>query len=181
MSHASRQDKDIIQLKPKVGISSCLLGNEVRYDGGHKHARYLIDTLGEYFEFVPYCPEVAIGLGTPRVPIRLVNHASDIRAVNSDNPEIDVSEALSTYAESVLAGLHSLSGFIVKKGSPSCGMEQVQVFQNEIPSYAGRGIFTARLMQLLPELPVEEEGRLMDQCWRENFIARVFTYYRQSL
>lgn len=177
MSHAPRETKNKIQLKPKLGISSCLLGNKVRYDGGHKHNRYITSRLSEFFEFISYCPEVAIGLGTPREPIRLVKHSSGIRAENSNNPDVDLSDALRTYAESVQ--LHSLSGCIVKQGSPSCGMLDVEVMQNEILSHNGRGIFTARLMQLFPELPVEEEGRLMDQHVRENFIARVFAYHQR--
>ena len=179
MSHASGVNQDNTQLKPRLGISSCLLGHNVRYDGGHKHNPHITAALGQVFEFVPFCPEVAIGLGTPRAPIRLLYRSSGIRAENIDNPDMDVGDALRDYAEAVLPEISNLSGCIVKKGSPSCGKEKVQILRNAIPCHDGRGIFTARLMQLLPGLPIEEEGRLMDQRLREDFIARVLSYHHQ--
>lgn len=163
----------------RIGISSCLLGQEVRFDGGHKHNGYITESLGQFFEFVPYCPEVAIGLGIPRPPIRLVKGTHGPRARGVRNPELDVTDKLVTYAEEVAPKLHGLSGYILKKGSPSCGMERVKVYGPQGMSVAtGPGLYAGTLMAQLPELPFEEEGRLMDPVLRENFVERVFVYHR---
>ncbi len=160
-----------------VGISACLLGQQVRYDGGHKRSSYCLDVLSECFDFRPFCPEVAIGLGTPREPIRLVGTASAPRALGTKDPTLDVTAPLRDYADRVGAGHSELCGYILMKGSPSCGMERVKVYHaNGNPNEAGRGIFAARLMQCNPALPVEEEARLNDAVLRENFITRVFVY-----
>ena len=164
--------------RPRLGISACLLGEEVRFDGGHKYNGYVNLTLAEHFEFVSFCPEVASGLGTPRTPIRLVNVDGQVRALDVKNPALDATDKLLQYASSVLPQLAGLSGYIVKKGSPSCGMERVKVYHKEIPTANGRGIYTEQVLQSAPNLPVEEEGRLMDSRLRENFITRVFTYFR---
>jgi uncharacterized protein YbgA (DUF1722 family)/uncharacterized protein YbbK (DUF523 family) len=170
------------ETRPKLGISSCLLGAEVRYDGGHKHNAYVTKTLAQHFDFISFCPEQAIGLPTPRPPIRLVAERGDslIRAVEVRDPSIDHSQLLSQYALKVLSKLENLSGYIVKKDSPSCGMERVKVYERQSapPVKRGVGLFTAKLMQARPELPIEEEGRLMDPRLRENFITRVFTMCR---
>ncbi len=166
--------------RPKIGISSCLLGSEVRYDGGHKHNSYITRTLGEYFEFVPFCPEVAIGLGIPRTPIRLVASDAGPRAVNIQDPTVDYTEALDAYAGKVTPVLNDYCGYLVKKDSPSCGMERVKVYYRDDapPVREAAGIYTARLLRDHPEIPVEEEGRLMDPGLRENFIERVYALYR---
>jgi len=164
----------------RIAISSCLLGNQVRYDAGHKHNAYITQTLGEYFEFVPFCPEVAIGLGIPRPPIRLVSIDGSIRVRGVNNPQQDVTEALIENAEAVVHQLRNVSGYLFKTGSPSCGMERVKVYhaQSGHPLESSPGMFAATIMRALPELPVEEEGRLMDPRLRENFIERVFIYHR---
>jgi len=163
----------------RIGISSCLLGQEVRFDGGHKHNGYITESLGQFFEFVPYCPEVAIGLGIPRPPIRLVKGAHGPRARGVRDAELDVTDKLVAYAEKVVPKLHGLSGYILKKGSPSCGMERVKVYGPQGMSVAtGPGLYARTLMAQLPELPFEEEGRLMDPVLRENFVERVFVYHR---
>lgn len=163
----------------RLGISSCLLGQEVRYDGGHKHNGYITETLGQFFEFVPFCPEVAIGLGIPRPPIRLVKSAQRVRARGIKDPALDVTDQLQGYAERVAPKLHDISGYILKKGSPSCGMERVKIYGSKGMSVAsGAGVYAATLMELLPALPFEEEGRLMDPVLRENFVERVFVYHR---
>ena len=163
----------------RIGVSSCLLGQEVRYDGGHKHQPYLTATLARYFEFVAYCPEVAIGMGVPRPPIRLVQFKNKIRVVGVKDDAIDVTDALRNYAMQVASQVQDISGYIFKKGSPSCGMERVKVFTEKgMPQKNGRGMFADTLMQCLPLLPMEEEGRLMDPVLRENFIERVFLYRR---
>ncbi len=161
-----------------VGISACLLGQKVRFDGGHKRSRYCLDILSECFEFQSFCPEMAIGLGTPRQPIRLVDLPEGRRAVGTKNRDLDVTEALQDYAEQVHKEATDLCGYILMKGSPSCGMERVKVYHpNGNPNVAGAGLFAERLMQLHPALPVEEEGRLKDHVLRENFITRVFVYH----
>lgn len=163
----------------RIGISGCLLGQEVRYDGGHKHNGYITDTLGRFFEFVPFCPEVAIGMGVPRAPIRLVKTAGAVRARGVRDAALDFTDPLTAYAERVAPKLGQLSGYILKKGSPSCGMERVKrVTPKGTPAGTGAGVYAARLMALRPELPFEEEGRLMDPVLRENFIERVFVYHR---
>ncbi len=167
----------------RIGISSCLLGQAVRFDGGHKRNNYVIDTLGRHFEFVPVCPEVAIGLGTPRQPVRLVGDARRPRVVGTKDPTLDVTAALQDYGRTKAAELHDLSGYILKRGSPSCGMERVKVYSGHGgPPRHGVGVYAREIMEQLPALPVEEEGRLMDPVLRENFIQRVFVYHRwQSL
>ncbi|PZW41971.1 DUF523 and DUF1722 domain-containing protein [Pseudomonas sp. URMO17WK12:I2] len=164
--------------KPTLGVSACLLGSEVRYNGGHKASRLCLDQLSEYFDFVPYCPEVAIGLGTPREPIRLVGDPGAPRAVGTVHPDQDHTDALAAYGEQVAAELPAISGYIVMQQSPSCGLERVKVYQdNGHPSEPkGRGIFTRVLTERHPNLPIEEEGRLNDPVLRENFLTRVFTY-----
>ncbi|WP_455217972.1 YbgA family protein [Kaarinaea lacus] len=182
MQQNDQQDleKNYIPHKVRIATSSCLLGNEVRYDGGHKHNRYLTDSLSLYFDFVPFCPEAAIGMGIPRPPIRLVKKPDGIHAVGINDPSMDKTSELRNYASQVASQqLTDICGFIFKKDSPSCGMERVRVFDdNQVPSKTGSGIFAGEIMNVCPNLPVEEEGRLMDPVLRENFIERVFIYYR---
>lgn len=162
-----------------VGVSSCLLGERVRYDGGHKGHSYITRTLGDYFEFRPFCPELAIGLGVPRKPIRLQRQADNtVRCIQSDAPGKDYTEALLACADEQRHWQQALCGYILKKDSPSCGMERVKVWDNTMPSRDGVGLFARRLMENFPYLPVEEEGRLGDAVLRENFIQRVFAMRR---
>ncbi len=163
----------------RVGISACLLGDEVRFDGGHKRDAYINGTLGRYFEFVPFCPEVAAGLGTPREPIRLVQTGSGVRARGVKNRDLDPTEALAAHGDEVADSAGDLAGVILKRASPSCGMERVKVYhENGNPLTQGRGIFAERLLARRPLLPAEEEGRLGDPVLRENFIQRVFVFHR---
>ena len=163
----------------RVGVSSCLLGEAVRYDGGHKHNRYITQILGKFFDFIPICPEVAIGLGAPRPSIRLVGDPHAPRAVGAKTPDLDVTEELDAYASSMVETCRDLSGYLLKRSSPSCGMERVKVFRDGgMPSKTGTGIYAKRLMAELPLMPVEEEGRLTDPVLRENFVSRVFVYRR---
>jgi len=167
----------------RVATSSCLLGEEVRFDGGHKHNGYLTKTLARYFELIPFCPEVAIGLGVPRPPIRLMAKDGQVRVVGVADPSIDVTQDLVDYGRSVAARLDGVSGYIFKRGSPSCGMERVKIYTDKgMPVDSGAGLYAQTIMHELPLLPTEEEGRLMDPVLRENFIERVFVYHRwQSL
>lgn len=161
----------------RLGVSSCLLGDPVRFDGGHKRDPFITERLAEWFDFAPVCPEVAVGLGTPRQPIRLVGDPQRPRAVGVRDPALDVTGALQAYGRETAHALQGLAGFIVKRGSPSCGMERVRVYAGAgAPQAAGTGLFTRELMAAQPELPVEEEGRLNDPVLRENFIERVFVY-----
>ncbi len=164
----------------KIGASACLLGRAVRHDGGHTRSRYITDTLGRHFELLPFCPEVAAGLGTPRPAIQLRQTDAGIRVVGTRDPDFDVTDAMRTASSNAIPGMTELSGYILKKDSPSCGMERVRIYKgnNQPPERVGRGIFAAQLMRAFPELPVEEEGRLNDPVLRENFLARVFTYHQ---
>ncbi len=163
----------------RVGISSCLLGEEVRYDSGHKRNRYITQILGQFFEFVPACPEVAIGLGVPRPPIRLTGDPENPNAVGVTDSTFDVTEKLDQYARSRVETTRTFSGYIFKRGSPSCGMERVKVFDaSGMPSKHGAGVFAKRLMDEIPLMPTEEEGRLTDPVLRENFVTRVYVYDR---
>jgi len=161
-----------------IGISSCLLGEQVRYDGGHKRDRFVTEQLAPYLRFIPLCPEVGSGMSTPRPPIRLVGDPSDPRVVGVNDPELDVTAQLRTYSENALASLTGISGYILKKDSPSCGMKRVKVYPPSGGSARrlGSGIFAHTLMSRLPNLPVEDEGRLNDPVLRENFITRVYVY-----
>ena len=162
-----------------VGVSSCLLGRAVRYDGGHKHDRYVTGVLGRYFEYVPFCPEVLAGLGVPRRPIRLTGDPGAPRAVRVADASADVTDALLAAARGATPGMDALRGYVFKRGSPSCGMERVKVYGEPGKSpRMGRGLFAQAVMQAHPLLPCEEEGRLSDPALRESFVERVFAYDR---
>lgn len=164
----------------RIGVSACLLGEQVRWDAGHKRNEYVRGRLAEHFVFVPVCPEVELGLGIPREPIRLARQDGEIRLLGRED-QGDLSAAMRDYARARVADLAAagLSGYILKSGSPSCGMERVKVWdRNGVPSKSGRGLFAEVLIERLPLLPVEEEGRLNDPGLRENFIERVFAHRR---
>ena len=167
------------ELPVRIGISSCLIGERVRYDGGHKRDDYLVDVVSRYVEWVPICPEVEAGMGTPRDTVQLAQFGSDIRILTKEG--IDHTEVIDGYAQKRVKALEraKLSGYIMKSRSPSCGMDRVPVFQTDgSTSRNGRGIFAKRLMEAFPHLPVEEEIRLHNPRLRENFISRVFACYR---
>jgi uncharacterized protein YbgA (DUF1722 family)/uncharacterized protein YbbK (DUF523 family) len=164
-----------------LGISACLTGQEVRFDAGHKRSRFLTDVLGDYVDWVPMCPEVAAGLGVPRETFRLakgVGERTGVRMVGNRSDR-DVTDVVETTASRMAEGLEHLRGFVLKKGSPTCGLERVRVYDhNKAPTQRGRGIFAEALARRYPLLPLEEEGRLEDPRIRENFITRIFTYDR---
>ena len=166
----------------RLGVSSCLLGNEVRFDGGHKRDRFVTDLLGRFVEWVPVCPEVEAGMDTPRPALRLVGEGDSVRMVEikSGRDHTGAMERYSSRRVRALRGL-DLCGYILKKDSPSCGMTRVKVYgEKSMPTRQGRGLYASALMEAYPNLPFEDEGRLNDPKLRENFIERVFAYQRLS-
>jgi len=164
----------------RIGVSACLLGDEVRYDGGHKRNTFLTDTLGPLVEWVKVCPEVESGMSIPREPIHLAAENGTIR-LRTVKTGVDLTASMTAYAEKKVAALAAadLCGYILKKDSPSCGMTRVKVHGGAgPPTRSGVGLFARALLAHAPHLPVEEEGRLQDARLRENFIERVFAYRR---
>lgn len=164
--------------KPKLGISACLMGVEVRFNGGHKESHLCTRALSEYFDFIPLCPEVAIGMGVPREPIRLVGDPQAPQAVGTVNSELNVTKALADYGTHMAAEVGDICGYIFMQKSPSCGLERVKVYrENGAPvDGGGRGIYAQAFCDAHPDLPVEEDGRLNDAVLRENFVTRVLAY-----
>ncbi len=168
--------------KVRLGISSCLLGNRVRYDGGHQHDRYLTDTLGAYVEYVPVCPEVECGLPIPREALRLTGDPAAPRLLTSRSGH-DHTDQMLAWAGGRLDQLanEELDGFVFKSRSPSSGMERIKVYPaggQGMPQNKGVGIFARCFMSRFPLLPVEDDGRLCDPELRENFIERIFVHRR---
>jgi uncharacterized protein YbgA (DUF1722 family)/uncharacterized protein YbbK (DUF523 family) len=163
----------------RVGVSSCLLGQQVRFDTGHKRDRFVTDVLGPFVEWVPVCPEVEAGLGLPRPAMRLVRQGDEIRLLETRSGR-DHTQTLQRYAATRVRALRALDlcGYVLKKDSPSCGMTRVKIYAKSNAERKGRGLFAEALMDAMPDLPVEEEGRLNDPVLRENFIQRVFAYRR---
>ena len=171
-----------VQRRPdlvRVGISACLLGEPVRYDGGHKRDGYIVETLGPYFQWVPVCPEVELGLGTPREPIRLEEDGGTVRLVSTESRQ-DITKQMRRYARRRVEDVirEEISGYLLKSRSPSCGLQRVKVYHGRgAPRKRGIGLFAAELLRRSPNLPLEEEDRLHDPALRENWIERVFAYH----
>jgi uncharacterized protein YbgA (DUF1722 family)/uncharacterized protein YbbK (DUF523 family) len=166
--------------KIKIGISSCLLGNNVRYDGGHQHDRYITDTLGRYCAWLPVCPEVECGLGIPREAMRLVGNTENPRLVTI-RKGVDHTDRMHAWVEKRLQELEeeNLCGFIFKSKSPSSGIGGVKIYTaSGMPDRKGAGLFGGAFMKHFPHLPAIDDGRLHDPLLRENFIERVFVYKR---
>ena len=166
--------------KAKLGVSACLLGQNVRYDGGHKRDYFLSETFGRYVEWVPVCPEFEVGMGVPREPVRLVGSTEEPMMI-AERSGKDWTAEMNRFAAKRTKTLKALelSGYIFKKDSPSCGVERVRLYNSKgVPNREGRGLYAGAVMRALPLLPVEEEGRLNDPGLRENFIERVFAYRR---
>lgn len=168
-------DKPIV-----VGISSCLLGEEVRHNGSHKRHAWITQTLGRFFDFCPVCPEVAVGLGVPRPMIQLTGAVDDPRVRGTEDPGLDVTEKLAAYGREKAGELTHISGYIFKNRSPSCGVWRVPVWpaKDQPPRREGRGAYARAFIETQPLLPVEEEGRLGDSVLRESFVERVFACRR---
>jgi uncharacterized protein YbbK (DUF523 family) len=165
--------------RPRIGVSSCLLGEKVRFDGGHKWNAALTEVLGPQVEWVPVCPEVELGLGTPRDTLHLERTGNGVRMVVTKTRR-DLTDAMREFSARRVAELarEDLSGYVLKANSPSCGMERVRVHTDDGERRTGRGLFAEELIAQNPLLPVEEEGRLEDARIREDFIERVFAYHR---
>lgn len=166
--------------KIPVGISACLLGDNVRFDGGHKRCAFAAEELAPFMRFEPVCPEMAIGLPTPRPALRLTEMADDtVELCFSNGKGEPLTQEMQSFSEKKIASLHHLCGYIVCAKSPSCGMERVRVYQpeNNNNRKEGVGIFTRELMAQMPWLPVEEDGRLHDPVLRENFVERIYTLH----
>jgi uncharacterized protein YbbK (DUF523 family) len=170
--------KDIERIR--LGVSSCLLGQEVRFDGGHKRDPFLTDELGKYVEWVPLCPEVEVGMGTPREPLHLVRAAGTTRMMTTSTG-IDYTDRMNEWARARVDMLarEDLDGYVLKSKSPSCGVWNVKVSGGDgSPAGDGRGLFAAVLLERFPSLPVEEEGRLANPEVRADFMERVLAYKR---
>lgn len=167
-------------MKIKVGISSCLLGEKVRYDGGHKLDHYLKDTLGQFIEWIHVCPEVECGLSIPREAMRLVKVDDGIRLMTIKS-KVDQTEKMEIWIKEKLKKLESLDlcGFVFKSRSPSSGLYSAKVYTND-GKLIGKsaGLFAKAFSEYFKNIPVEEDGRLQNPSIRENFIERVFIYHR---
>lgn len=161
-----------------IAISECLVGGEVRHDGGHKRSSLPHDKLEGLFTFQPVCPEVGIGLGVPRDAIRLVGDIDSPRAVGARDSAFDVTKQLAEFASRQVPLLNDVDGHIFTKNSPSCGLFRVKVYRGEDipPDRKGTGIYAAEIARQRPDLPVEENGRLLDPVLRENFVTRTFVH-----
>lgn len=166
----------------KVGLSACLAGAEVRYNGGHCQSRLCLDELSQHFTFETFCPEMAAGFGTPRPTMRLVgdpNHPTLTYTLDTKREQLDLTAQLIEGFKDKLPAFAALDGYILMKNSPSCGMERIKVYQeNGYPhEQRGQGIFVQALQQMYPFLPMEEEGRLHDDKLYENFVLRVYAHH----
>lgn len=180
VDRAMSEARERITTDVQIGVSTCLLGERVRHDGGHKRDPFVVETLARRFRLVPVCPEVEIGLGTPREPIRLLRQGADTRLVGVDSgrDQTDRMKAFARRRVSELAAL-DIDGYVLKSASPSCGLREVAIYLGGgRVRHTGRGLFAGALIERLPLLPVEDEGRLRDAAIRESFIERVLAYRR---
>ncbi len=174
---------DCKAIRPRVGVSACLLGESVRYDGGHKRDHFVSDQLSAFFDFQPLCPEAATGMGIPRPPVQLVGDLERPRVLGVADQSLDVTDRLERFSDEKVDTLQDLCGYILKKGSPSCGMARVRVYAQNGQRVLGKGqgVYARTLMQRWPLLPVEDEERLNDPALRENFVNRVYVYHAWRL
>jgi uncharacterized protein YbbK (DUF523 family) len=173
--------------RPRVGISRCLLGDDVRYDGGHKRDALLLTTIGALVEWVSICPEVEVGMGTPREAIDLVESENGVPAGHARvrllgvRSRTDWTETMTTWSAVRVQMLTDLDGYVLKCESPSCGLQHVRVHGNGGVARVGRGLFAEALLRVYPDLPVEEETQLHDAAVRDEFIRRVFAHRHRRL
>lgn len=162
----------------RIGVSACLLGERVRYDAGHKRDPLIADRLAEVVEWVPLCPEVAIGMGVPRPPIRLLAEGGEVRAVGLEDRTLEVTAPLKAYGRRMAAALDDVDGYVFKARSPSCGTARVKLYSAGRSRPRGTGLFAMEIMARRPLLPVADEDELQDPAWRDNFLERVFAHRR---
>lgn len=169
--------------KIRIGISACLLGESVRYDGGHKHAKNIVDRLGRYFELIPFCPEVGAGMGVPRQPIQLVQNGSEVRALAVENHAKDFTLALENFCHEEYQRIAGLDGFVLKKDSPSCGIDHVKVFRknpgNDFCASNGEGVFARAIKKLFPALPLVDEDGVREKESMQSFIMAVLSHHEK--
>lgn len=180
MQSAPAPAETVPTVKPRLGISACLLGRAVRYDRGHARDRFLVDELGRFVEWVEVCPEVESGMGVPRPTIRLVEKDGETRLVAPDSGT-DHTERMRGWAAERVGALRGmrLDGFVLKSNSPSCGLERIKVYSEKgMPLRRSEGLFVTVLRERWPGLPLEEEGRLNDVGLREHFLIRLFAAAR---
>ena len=163
-------------VRPCLGISSCLLGQRVRYDGGHKHDASLVEALSSRFDLLPICPEVGIGLGVPRPPIQLVLEADGVHARGLLDPVLDVTQSLHGYARDLTPALERLCGYVCKARSPSCGLGSTPLLAADGATRLDSGLFAAAVRAAFPDLPMAEEDQLRDSVLRERFITQALAY-----
>ena len=169
-----------IEAKIKIGISACLIGQKVRFNGGHSQSKLCLNKLGQYFQWQAFCPEVAAGFSTPRPTMRLIGNPKAPKLINPKQPDTDLSQQLQLGYTSHLDWMEDLHGYVLMKNSPSCGLERVKVYQaNGHPhQIRTKGLFTKALIARFPLLPIEEEGRLHDPHLLENFVMRIYVHHR---
>jgi len=168
-------------MKPVIAISSCILGNRVRYDGEIKHFPEICQQLQQHFQLLPVCPEVEMGLSVPRPPLQLIADDGGTRMVGRDDPSIDVSAAMDEYCRDKPTQLGAISGYVFKSRSPSCGLNQIPVLQLGKPAETNhRGLFAEAMLTRYPDLPVAQETELESAQQRQQFIQQVLNYYRQQ-
>ncbi len=162
-----------------LGISSCLLGEAVRYDGNHRRNAYVVEHLARHIHFVAFCPEVAIGLGVPRAPIDLVHAHGALQVLSRDRPDVDLSGRLKDAASRAGAGFGEISGYLFKSRSPSCGLHDVPIWDSRNCKIhaLGKGVYADAVAKLCPALPAEDEARLKHPALLANFLERVYAYH----
>lgn len=178
-----RQLSEVSIDRPKLGVSACLLGKPVRFDGGHKKNNFILNQLSQYMDFVSSCPEAEAGFGTPRPTMQLRQEDNGVRLVFSKDPTNDITDRMKQFSLEKVQALSELDGFIFKKDSPSCGVFRVPVVVHKsgMRNREGIGLFAEAFMQQHPLIPVEEEGRLNDSALCENFFERVYAYKRWKM
>jgi len=179
-NHSFSVGRNVDKQRPTCGVSACLLGKEVRFDGGHKKNNFILTELNEHIDFQSLCPELEAGFGLPRPAMQLRKRDEDIRLVFSKDPKQDVTDKMRDYSKNKVKELSELDGFIFKNNSPSCGVFRVPVVIHEegFRDKSGIGLFAEALTNKYPLMPVEEEGRLNDAGLSENFFERVYAYKR---
>lgn len=166
--------------KIKIAVSSCLLGEAVRYDGTDKHIKYITEQVAAKYNLISFCPEMAVGMGVPRPPIHLVESGSTIKALGVADPSCDMTQELSEYGQHVVAKYADICGYIFKKHSPSCGTKDVKVLNKQgIYERRGVGIYAAKIIQSLPMLPVIDEEDFLDEKLRDEFLNKVKKYCKE--